>query len=87
MMVLYITLKYYILPKRRFNYYSKHLKDLGYKVFEFPFTPFRAPYFDKYYTCFNNYGDSVYMEKNVFSQYDIILSNVLDTVCLTIENL
>ena len=48
---------------------------------------FAAPYFEKYYEYFLSHGDSLYLEKNEFHKYDVILSNVLDTVCLTWENL
>ena len=87
LLAFYIVLRFYILPKRRFHIYSRHLKNLGYKVYELPFTPLAAPYFEKYRTYFESHGDSLYLEKNVFPDYDIILSNVLDTVCLTVENL
>jgi hypothetical protein len=44
----YIYLRYHVLPKRRYLFYSQHLKKLGYKVYEFPFTTIGAPYFMKY---------------------------------------
>jgi len=60
-LIIYVSFRYYILPKRRFQFYSNHLKKLGYKVYELPFSFFAAPFFDKYVTYFNSHGDSLYL--------------------------
>jgi hypothetical protein len=58
-------------------YYSKIFKAHGYRVYEYPYSVFTAPFFDNLWQDQKTKNDYNYTGKHVFSDsYDLAISNV-----------
>lgn len=75
-----------LLPRRIQAWYKKTLEDLGYKVLNIPFKPFRDPFKDRAIECTQAKSDTFWEEKHLYPNFDVVVTNVSDVVCLILIN-
>jgi len=83
-LITYLAYKLYLKPLRIKAYYSKLLKDKGFKIFEYPYQLLKAPFFEDMFTNVREKGDFNYTGKYIYSDnYDLVLTNVMNEVAVT----
>lgn len=78
--VLYFFYRYYFKPKAEIRHYVKLFKSLGYSVYEQQFNFFGVSVGTDWENGEKNHKDALYTEKNVYSQVDISVGNILDKI-------
>ena len=64
--------------RKKMTKYASAFRSHGFKVKEFNFKPFGAPFFQSYIQTAQLKGDAAYYFKHDYHRYDLIVSNVLD---------
>jgi hypothetical protein len=73
-----------IIPKYKLKRsYAKHFKEQGFKVLDVPFRPYGAPFHMDVLTNMKKHKDPFYRHKHEYYDVDVVVSNVLNTLCIT----
>ena len=66
--------------------YEKLLINLGFKVKVHPFKLFPAPMISEEHENLKRHGDSFYSYKHEYLDHDLIVTNIMNRVCLILLN-
>ena len=75
--------KFIIQPKKLQKMYVRCFEDKGYRVLEIPFKPFDAPVFNQIIKDEKG-GDAYKSLKDLYSQYDVVVSNVFGKIMVDV---
>lgn len=87
LLLTYIYFTFYLKPQKSCKRYSELLKSMGYRVYELPFRPFSATLYELYNEYSQTKGDPCYLNKEVFKNYDVVISNLLNYPSLIFTNM
>ena len=76
LLILLIYYRVWVRPKRALKTYTKQLRELGYKVYETPYNPFKSHLIDIINKGIKQ-GDALKVYKEDYSEYDVIVANML----------
>ena len=82
----YMAYFWMIKPKRQMAHYAKMFRNSGFKVRQFPYKLFGAPYTFKYTEGSKLKNDALYYHKNEYYSTDVIVSNVLHDPIIVFTN-
>lgn len=84
--VAYFFYRYYFKPKADIKRYVKIFQSLGYSVYQQKFSFLGVSFGNIWSSSEKLYRDALYIEKNVYSQVDISIGNILDRVQVVLIN-
>ena len=85
-LVTYLIYTYIIVPKRTINCMARKLEEKGYKVLRLTFNPLSIPFYLQLVSDGFHHQDPYYTHKQVYPDYDIIVTNMLYRPALAIVN-
>ena len=86
LVVAFVFYRFYYVPKAEIKRYKTILQNLGYKVYEQPFSFLGISFIEDYDRGKRDHKDAEYFERTVYSQVDVSVGHVFNTPMIYLVN-